>query len=269
MLKKWATIFILLVITTIGCSRYQKILKSGDVDLKYDAAIKYYDAEKYDRAMPLLEELIPLLRGTERAEKVYYLYCYSNFQLNLMYGAAYHFKKFATTFPNSKHAEEALFMSGYCNYLLSPSPTLDQTDTYSAINSLQFFINTYPKSNLVDSSNVLMDKLRLKLEEKSYLNSKQYYKIFDYEAAIISLNNTLKDFPETHHKEEISFLILESNYFLTMNSVKSKKMQRIKNTIEAYYNFVDNFKDSPHKKEADHFFTKISEEQNKYKLENL
>ena len=66
-------------------------------------------------------------------------------------------------------------MYAYSNYLLSPIPTLDASETQAGINSLQLFINTYPEHELVDSSNVLMDKLRNKLEEKSYLNSKQYY----------------------------------------------------------------------------------------------
>jgi len=149
-------------------------------------------------------------------------------------------------------------MSAYSNYLMSPSPTLDPTDTYSAINSLQLFINAYPENELVDSSNVLMDKLRSKLEDKSYLNSKQYYKIFNYKAAIVALNNTLKDFPETEYREEITFLILKSHFHLTENSIKEKKSERINDTIEAYYTFVDSFGESKHLKEAQTIFTKMN-----------
>ncbi len=269
MLKKWYIIILLFTLTQISCSKYQRILKSSDTQLKYDAAVKYYEAEKYDRAMPLLEELIPLFRGTEKAEKVYYMYCYTNFQQDMLYGAAYHFKKFAVTFPNSKHAQEALFMHGYSLYLLSPISELDQTETYNAINALQLFVNTFPENNLVDSSNVLMDKLRDKLEAKSFLNSKQYYKIYDFKAAIIALKNTLKEYPETKNKEEILYLVLKSNFLLTENSIKSKKIERIHNTIEAYYTFVDSFKDSKYVREAERIFTRMGNEQNKLKLENL
>ena len=269
MIKKWGFILVVIALVGLGCSKYQKLLKSSDMDLKYEAALKYYDEEKYEKAMNLFEELIPLFRGTEKAERVYYCYAYCNYQLNLLYSAAYHFKKFSMTYPLSKHAEETLFMHAYSNYLLSPSPTLDPTDTKAAINSLQLFINTYPKSELVDSSNVLMDELRAKLEEKSYLNSKQYYKIFKFKAAIIALNNTLKEFPETKHAEEINFLILKSNFLLAENSIKQKKLERINDTIEAYYNFVDTYKDSKYEKEAQTIFTKMSEMRNEIKLENL
>lgn len=270
MLKKWGFYISLLALVIVtGCSKYQKILKSSDVDLKYEAAEKYYDEGKYDRAIPLLEELIPLLRGTERAEKVYFLYAYSNYQSNLLYAAAYHFKKFATTYPSSKHVEEMLFMHGYTQYLLSPVPELDQTETYNAINSLQLFINTFPEHQLVDSSNVLMDKLRVKLETKSYKNAKQYFKISDYKASIVALANHLKDYPDTEHHEEINFLILKSHYLLAVNSIKEKKLERIGNTIEAYYNFADIYTDSKYLKEAQTIYSKMAEEQNEIKLENL
>lgn len=228
------------------------------MDKKYDAAVEYYTEEKYDKALPLLEELMPLFRATDRAERIYYYYCYTNFNLDLLYASAYHFKKYSITYPLSDHAEESLFMSAYSNYLMSPSSTLDPTDTYAAINSLQLFVNTFPQNELVDSSNVLMDKLRNKLEDKTYLNATQYYKIFNYKAAVVSLNNVLKDYPETKYREEITFLILKSNFELTNNSVKEKKLERIANTIKAYYTFVDSYPESKHLKEAQTIFNKMN-----------
>lgn len=268
MRKKVGIIVVLIALLTTSCSKYQKLLKSSDMDAKYEAAMKYYEDEKYEKAMPLYEELIPLFRGTDRAEKVYYCYTYCNFQLKLLYSASYHFKKFSKTYPLSEHAEETLFMYAYSNYLLSPIPTLDATDTRAGINALQLFINTYPQHELVDSSNVLMDKLRRKLEIKSYKDSKQYYKIFKFKAAIISINNTLIDFPETEYREELTFLIVKSNFLLAENSITKKKLQRIDETIEAYYTFVDAYKESKYLKEAQSIFTKMSEMRNDIKLKN-
>jgi len=225
---------------------------------KYNAAVIYFDNEKYDKALPLLEELMPLFRATDKAERVYYYYCYTNYNLDLLYASAYHFKKYSITYPLSEHSEEALFMSAYSNYLMSPSATLDPTDTYAAINSLQLFINTYPQNALVDSSNVLMDKLRNKLEDKAYLNAMQYYKIFNFKAAVVSLNNVLKEYPETKYREEIVFYVLKSNSELTNNSIKEKKLERIANTIKAYYTFVDSYPDSKHLKEAKTIFNKMN-----------
>jgi outer membrane protein assembly factor BamD len=270
MLKKWHFFIILLTVLFItGCSKYQKILKGKDFDLKYETALSLFENKKYERALPLFEELVPLFRGTDRAEKVYYYYCYSNYYLDYLYEASYHFKKFSSTYSSSKHAEETLFMNAYCHYLLSPIPSLDPTNTFNAINELQLFANTYPQNELIDSTNILMDRLRSKLEEKSYDNAKQYYKIYDYKAAIVALNNTLIDFPDTRHREELTLLILKSNYYLAINSIKEKKLERFNNTIEAYYTFVDSFKDSKYLKEAENYYTKTTEELNKFKQENL
>jgi outer membrane protein assembly factor BamD len=259
---------VLFAVVFASCSKYQKLLKSSDMDAKYDAAMKYYEDEKYEKAMTLFEELIPLFRGTDRSEKVYYCYAYCNYQLSLLYAASYHFKKFSVTYPTSEHAEETLFMFAYSKYLLSPIPTLDATETKGGIDALQLFINTYPENELVDSSNVLMDKLRNKLEEKSYLNAKQYYKIFEFKAAIIAMQNTLLDFPESEYREELTFLTLKSHYLLAENSIKKKKLERIKNTIDAYYTFVDAYKDSKYLKEAQTIFEKTSEMRNDFKLKN-
>ncbi|MCB9334549.1 MAG: outer membrane protein assembly factor BamD [Flavobacteriales bacterium] len=269
MLKKWFPLLALVVLFLVGCSKYQRILKGKDFDLKYETAVQLFEKEKYERALPLFEELVPLFRGTARAEKVYYYYCYCNYYMDFLYESAYHFKKFSQTFPASKHAEEALFMNAYCHYILSPIPSLDPTDTYKAINELQLFANTYPQHELIDSTNVLMDKLRSKLEEKSYQNSKQYYQIYDYKAAIVALNNTLIDFPDTKHKEEIMLLIVKSSYYLAINSIKEKKLERFNNTIEAYYNFVDSFKESKFLKEAENYYNRTVTELDKFKLENL
>ena len=78
MFKKWHLFLVLIVLLFItGCSKYQKILKGKDFDLKYETAVSLFENEKYERALPLFEELVPLFRGTDRAEKVYYYYCYS------------------------------------------------------------------------------------------------------------------------------------------------------------------------------------------------
>jgi outer membrane protein assembly factor BamD len=177
--------------------------------------------------------------------------------------AAYHFKKFSSTFSLSENAEDALFMSAYCNYLESPNPNLDQGPTYKAMDELQIFANTYPKSPLIDSANTLVDQLRLKLETKSFYNSKQYYKIRKYKAAVVSLAKTLEDYPGTVYAEEIKLLILKSYYYLAINSIESKKKERFEKGIEAYYDFIDNFAAGQYLSEAENTYAKLIKERQK------
>ena len=225
MLKKAhiLSLLTLLLVVLWSCSDYNRVLKSPNPELKYAKSIELYDEEDYARSLPLLEELIPLYRGTEKGKKIYYYYCYANYHLNYMIAAAYHFKQFANTYPHSEEAEDAMFMAAYCNYLESPVPSLDQAPTYEALEELQIFANTYPESPLLDSANNLVDELRSKLEAKAFLNAKQYYKIRRYKSAIVALNNFQEEYPLSTYSEQVKLLVLKSYYYLSINSIDLHK----------------------------------------------
>lgn len=249
-----------------SCSEYHKVMKSPNPEYKYAKAVEYYNEGDYIKTLPLLEELIPLYKGTDKGQKIFYYYCYTNYYLDYLLVAAYNFKKYANTFALSEYAEDALFMSAYCNYLESPNPTLDQAPTYRALDELQIFVNTYPESPLVDSANGLVDELRFKLETKSFYNARQYYKIRKYKAAVVSLNNTLESYPATIYAEEIKLLILKSYYYLAINSIEEKKRERFEKGIEAYYDFIDNFAESKYVSEAETIYAKLIKQRDE--LEN-
>ncbi len=249
----------ILIISLFSCSNYNKLLKSNDSELKLSKANEYYKKEKYDKAFPLLEELYTTYKGTSKGEEVYFNYAYCQYYLDDYFLASYHFRNFAKTYGSSEKAEEAFFMGSYCIYLNSPNFSLDQTYTYKAIEELQLFINYYPKSSRVDSCNVLIDKLRNKLETKSYKLSILYYNIEDYKAALIALNNVIKDFPDTKYKEEIMYYMVKSSHLLAKNSIKEKKEERIKATQKECVKFAKLYSNSKYLKEVN----SILEEANK------
>jgi outer membrane protein assembly factor BamD len=238
------TFAVLLLLSCFACNDFKKLQRSNDLDKKYEMAVKYYEKGDYLKSSILLEELITLYRGTARAEKIYFYYAYTNYELGDYNVAAYQFKVFVKNFPTSVHAEECAYMNAYCYYLNSPHYSLDQTDTYKAINEFQLFVNQYPKSSRVQESNTMIDKLRAKLEKKAYETAKQYYYIGDYQAAVISFRTILKEFPTSEQKDELNFLVLKSNYLLAVNSIEAKKKDRIDQTIDTYLKFVDSFPQS-------------------------
>ena len=153
--------------------------------------------------------------------------------------AAYYFKNFIKTYPTSSHAEECAFLTAYCYYLNSPEPSLDQSNTLKAIEELKLFANRYPKSDKVAECNNLIDMLRDKLEVKAFNNSKLYFHLTYYKAAVVAFNNLIKDYPDTRFKEEAYFFILKSNYLLALNSIESKRKERFENTLSAYNDFEE------------------------------
>ena len=252
-------------ITFNACSKYQQVLKSSDLEFKLETAKKYYDEEQFFKALPIFDELNTLYRGTSKAEEVYYYLAFTHYGLSENLVAGYHFRNFALTFPNSKHAEEMAYMNAYCYYLESPSYSLDASHTLQAINELQYFIDRYPSSNKIPESNKLIDELREKLEQKSFHIAKLYYDTEDYKSAIVSLKNVLIDYPDTDFSEEIHFLILDANHLLASNSVSSKQKERWGNTIGAYHQFVDKFENSEKIKDAESIYNKANKQLEKLK----
>lgn len=253
-MRKINVLILLSIIGLISCGRYQKLLKSSDFDLKYSKAIEYYDDEDYYRAVTLFEELIPIYKGTIKGEEVSYYYTQCHYKQGDYILAGYHFNSFSKTYPNSQYREEADYLSAYCHYLNSPNPSLDQSYTRKAIDALQLFINKYPESERVGECNELIDKLRYKLEIKSFDNAKLYFDIGDYKAANVSLRNSLKEFPDTDYREDLLFLILKSHYSLAENSILSKQKERYEETISEYYSLIDEMPNSKYLAEAERIY---------------
>jgi outer membrane protein assembly factor BamD len=248
-------IVLIATLTFSSCSKYQKLLKSSDYELKYEKAVEYYEKGDYYKAKGLFDELKTILRGTNKAEKANYYYAYCTYELSEYTVASFLFKDFIRQYPSSIYNEEIMFLAAYCYFLISPEPSLEQTYTYSAINDFQSFINRYPNSEKRDKAQELLDKLRFKLETKAYNNAVLFFTIGEYKAANIALKNVLIDYPDTKYREDILLTILKSSYLLAENSITSKQMERHKETINAYYTFIDNFPESKNVKEAEKYYT--------------
>jgi outer membrane protein assembly factor BamD len=246
----------LFIILLTGCSEFQKVLKTQDPELWYKTAMELYEQKEYNKASMLLSDLVNIYKGTDKAETITYVYanCLLNMRDYVM--AGHYYREFVKTFPSSQLVEECQFQSAYCYYKLSPNPRLDQTDTENAINEFQLFVNMFPDSPKVEDATRLMDELRNKLVEKAYLSAKLYFDLGtymgnNYKAAVITAQNTLKEFPDTKYREELSFLILESKFIQAVNSIEEKKEQRVRDTIDEYYSFINEFPNSKYLKKAE------------------
>lgn len=246
-----------------SCSKFQKILKSKDHEVKYDKAIEYYEKGDYSRALQLFDELIIIYRGNAKAQKVYYYYAYCYFNQEEYIMASYHFNNFVKTFPKTEYTEECAYMSAYCQYLDSPKYNLDQTSTYEALKELQLFVNIYPFSPRVTKCNELIDNLRAKLEKKDFEIAKLYFKTEYYKASTYAFKNLIKEYPSTNYKEEALFYILKASNEFAIKSVDKKQAERFKITIEEYKELIKNFPEGKYSKEANNIFNNATKELNK------
>lgn len=242
-----------------GCDGYNKLLKSKNYELKLERANEYYTKGNYVKASALYEELIPVYKGDAKAEEIYYYFAYCTYYQGDYALAQYHFKNYYRSFPTGKHAEESLFMNAYCYYLNSPIYKLDQTDTKNAMAELQNFVDQFPESSRIDSCNVIADLLRGKLEHKDYDITKQYFNLLSYDmqyakAAIVSAKNFIKDFPESRNIDEMLFITINSYYLLAVNSLETKKVERLDLAMDTYLKLLDLYPKSSYLQRAENIY---------------
>ena len=158
-------VFLLMMITVLlsSCGEYNKILKSTDYELKYSYAKKYFNAKQYSKSATLLDELVPIFKGTANAEESLYLLAQSYYGQKDYQTASQYFNTYYTTYPKGEFTELARYYSGYGLYLDSPDPRLDQAQTYEAINQLQLYLEYYPQSERAKEAQKNIFELKEKL----------------------------------------------------------------------------------------------------------
>ncbi len=253
--------FIYILITIIGissCSEYQKALKTEDIATKFKLGTELFEAGKYAKANRLFEQIVPSYRGKPQAEKLMYMHSKAFYEMKEYYLAGYQFERFAKSYPKSEKLEEASFLSVKSYYMLSPVYTKEQKETIEAIEKLQVFINSYPKSKYIAEANKMVKELDYKLERKAFEIGKQYNTISDYKACIKSFDNFLFEYPGSQLREEALFYRIDAAYKLAINSVLYKKEERLKTAQTYISSFVKSFSESENIEEVKQMLSEVN-----------
>ena len=258
MYKSSLHIYFLVITITLGaltsCTGYNKALKSTDTEEKWEFASNALENNECIKALPLLEECVSLTRGTQRAEQVQFKFAEAHFCVRDFYLARYYYHTYAKTFPNSPLVEDVEFKGAVCSYNLSPNWSLDQTETRSAIQEFQLFMDKYPSSAHRDSAQTMIDQLRSKLERKSFESAAIYHKTGQYKSATIALRNALKDYPDSQYRERMHFLIIDSYYQYALLSTDRRKIERFNDATDAFHTFATRFPKSEYYSEAQNIY---------------
>jgi outer membrane protein assembly factor BamD len=241
---------IVLILSISSCSQYDKLLKSNDLDLKYTKAKEYYNRGSYNRALPLLKQLLTLYKGTEKEEELMYFIAYSHYGQGEFLIASALFKNYYTFFPTTNKTAECSYMSAYALFLASPKESLDQTTTYKSIDAFQLFINRFPASDSVEAANGMIDRMRRKLESKAMESADLYYHTRNYKAAAVAYENLLQDYPDIPDAEYVNFLIVKSYSELADRSVVCKQEERYASAQNAFQSFKSRFPESSYLDQA-------------------
>ncbi len=265
-MRKFIYILPLLMLLA-SCGEYTKVLKSNDVNYKFEYAKKAYDQKKFLQASTILNDIVTPLRGGPNGEEALFLLAMSYYENKDYLNSAVYFKTYYNRYPKGKYAELARFYSGYGYYLDSPDPQLDQTNTIKAIEELQGFLDYFPKSDRVTVAQNAIFEMQDKLTLKELQNAQLYYNLGNYlgnnyESAIIVSQNALKTYPYSKYKEDFELLILKSKFQEAKQSVNERQSDRYRDVIDEYYSFINNYPDSRHKKEAETIYKIASKHAN-------
>ena len=242
-----------------SCGEYNKILKSTDYELKYSYAKKYFNMKEFTKSATLLEELVPIYKGTASAEESLYLLAQSYYGQKDYLTASQYFNTYYTTYPKGEYTELARYYSGYGLYLDSPDPRLDQTQTYKAIAELQLYLEYYPQSERAKEAQNIMFELQEKLAFKELLATRLYYNLGTYmgnnfQSSVITAQNALKNYPYSKYREEFMYYVIQSKYELAMVSVEEKLQGRYRDVVDEYYNYMNEYPEGKYVKQVKKFY---------------
>ena len=235
------SVIVFTLITLTSCSEYQKVLNKGTSEDQYKLATELYEAGKYNKAIVLFEKIMPSYQRKPQMERIQYMVAESNYYTKNYDLAAYYFNRFIGNYPSSSKLEDAAFLVAHSYYLASPKSSLDQSETEKALTAFQSYIDKYPESEKIEQANKYYDELVKRLEKKQFDIAKHYYTTENYKAAMVAFDTFLEDNFGTAYKEDAMAYKFMAAYELGMNSIFSKKEERLNDAITSFTRFEKSF----------------------------
>lgn len=270
-MKKLTLIATCVALLMTSCvNEYNQITKSGDYTLKYEYAKQCYAQGKYSRAVPLLQELVTMKKGSTEGEECLYMLAMSEFGMKDYETASEYFKKYFSSYPKGRYAENAKYYVGESLFQNAPEPRLDQSTTMTAIAAFQEYLDIFPDAHLKSQATSRLYALQDLLVEKEYKSACLYFGLGtyfgnctnggnNYEACIVTAQNALKDYPYSNRREEFASLVMKSKYELAKMSVESKQLERYQDAEDECYGFINEYPDSKERSLAEKYIEKCKE----------
>ncbi len=188
MLKK-ILIIVIFAFLVSACSS-NKSLISLPSEVKWQRAESFYNASKYSKAIPYYQQLIFEKNSIYTADAQYKLgECY--FKTKKYIDAVFEYQELLRLFPDHRLAPDAQFQIAMSFVKLSHSPHYTQDETYKAIDNFTRFIEKYPTDKRVSEAYQNIAAMQVKLIEKKYLNGYIYFKMKDYSASLLYLDDII------------------------------------------------------------------------------
>jgi len=226
-MKKNILISFILSLLVVSCAQeYNQVYKSTNYTYKYEFAKECFARGKYSAAVPLLQDLVTIQKGTDNAQECLYMLAMAEYELRDYEAASEAFKKYYQTYPQGYYAEMA------SQRLFALQDKLIRKEYLNA--KLYYNLGSYFGNCGNDGGN-------------------------NYEACIITAQNALNDYPYSALREDFATLIMKSKYELAQMSVEEKKLQRYQDAEDECYGFINEYPDSKERGTAEKYIEKCKE----------
>lgn len=179
-----------------SCGSYK--VSSESSSNKIDYVKNLIEDEKYSRAIDELNYIMfndPLSEYSALAQ-FYIGECY--FYLNDFSQSIIEYNKYLTRNDSIEElVKKSQFMLCKCYFNISLEYNKDQSDTYIAIEKLQYFIEKETMRDYTEDIEIMILDLRTKLAKKDFYTAKLYIKLEELDAAIIYYENIVNDYYDT------------------------------------------------------------------------
>ena len=266
---KFAGIYIVLLLF-LSCGEYNKILKEEDAEIRFQYAKQYFEQGKFSRSATLLEDVVRVARGTTMGEEALYLLAQSYYNMKDYATSSTYFKSYNSIYPRGEYAELAHYYSAYGLYLNSPDARLDQTDTYSAMQQFQDYLELYPQSERKDEVQNALFELQEKLALKELISVRLYYNLGDYLiypfpggnylSCVITAESAMHAYPFSKYREDFMYYMFQAKYEMAIQSVNEKKESRYREVVDEFHAYSNEYPEGKYMKEIKKRYQNIEEE---------
>ena len=238
------------LLTSAGCGSTTG-LDADTPQQAFEKGLELYERGKYLRAIDYFRGVFDYGRTHEWADDATF-YLGRAYQANDEFVlAANEYGRFVELYRGDPRAEEAEFYRVQSYVALSPRFELDQSDTERAVTYGRLYLNRYPQGAHADEVVTVIERLRAKLARKQYETARLYETRELYEAAALSFEEVLDQFPTSTYADDALAGAVVNWVRYAERSIPTRRAARYQSAVDNYQRLLEIFPDSPRLKEVE------------------
>ncbi len=239
-----AVLLLLLIALAAGCSGSGRVSAESPEEA-FTEGKALYERGKYLRAVEYFQHVFDFGRANPYAADAQYYLAQSYYEDEQYLLSANEFTRFAELYRGDERVEEAEYLRAMSYYHLSPPYQLDQTDTQTALSYIRLYLSKYPEGEHAAELAGITEELRAKLAKKQVEIAELYERRELFEAAALSFEQVLEDFPDSEYADDALLGMLRNYKAYAEASIPSKQQERYQQAADAYNRLVQLFPQSP------------------------